>query len=231
VIVAVLAAVVQARDVRVEVRDGSRVYGVLRVNAARNQLMLTYQGREGPFGECAEDVKSKATSPSGIVATVLERNCGATVDFATHVELFAGKERSSVAVLAGSVPISLEWTGEQLTVTHPAVDKDRVFRHAVGALGAVIRYANSGPNPARTQYVEFASFNYGATGRASGLPAELLLRVAGWSQQASGLYRPEWGTWDGAPPYGDDPDGSSKIRDGILYYEQRQEASAMKPRG
>lgn len=223
--VAVLVAVVQARDARVEVREGSRVYGVLSVNAARNQLLLTHEGREGPFGECGADVKSKATSPSGIVATVLERNCGATVDFATHVELVAGKERSSVVVFAGSVPISLKWTGEQLTVTHPAVDKDRVFRHADSALGAVIRYANAGPTPARTQYVEFASFNYGATGRASGIPAELLLRAAGWSQQASGLYRPEWGTWDGAPPYGDDPDGSSKIRDGILYYEQSHKKS------
>jgi hypothetical protein len=220
--VAVLVAAAQARDARVEVREGSRVYGVLSVNAAGNGLLLTYQGREGPFGECSEDVKGTATSPGGIVATVVERNCGATVDFATDVQLVAGKERSSVAVLAGRVPISLKWTGEQLTVTHPPVDEERVFRHAESAPGAVIRYAYAGPSPPRTQYLDFASFNYGATGRASGIPAELLLRAAGWSQQASGLYRSGWGTWDGAPPYGDDPDGSRQIRNGILYYEQSQ---------
>ena len=87
---------------------------------------------------------------------------------------------------------------------------------------AQVTYESSGTPALPTEHVGFSSYNYGTTGRASGMPAELLLRVAGWSQHASGLYRPEWGRWNGAPPYGDDPDGSRKIKDGIAYYEKGQ---------
>ncbi|TAK01136.1 MAG: hypothetical protein EPO39_14820 [Candidatus Manganitrophaceae bacterium] len=68
--------------------------------------------------------------------------------------------------------------------------------------------------------VSLSNFNYCATGRAAGLPPELLLRLAGWTQQASGLYRQEWGEWSGGPLYGDDPRGSEKICGGVAYYEE-----------
>ena len=52
---------------------------------------------------------------------------------------------------------------------------------------------------------------------------ECLLRIAGWSQEASGLHRAEWGTWSGKPPYGDDPRETSTILDGVHYYETRRQ--------
>ncbi|MBL8226582.1 MAG: hypothetical protein JNM50_14750 [Chromatiales bacterium] len=64
--------------------------------------------------------------------------------------------------------------------------------------------------------------NYGATGRAAGIPGEALARIAGWSQAASGLWRTEWGHWNGAAPYGDDPDGRAKVLEGITCFEVDQ---------
>jgi hypothetical protein len=151
---------------------------------------------------------------------VVERNCGATVDLATHVELRSGEVRTPVAVFSGRVPVALRWTGEILAVAHAPVPRERVYRRAERAIGAEVRYTTFGTPVPQTEYLEYSSFNYGATGRASGIPAELLLRAAGWSQEASGIYRPEWGSWDGPAPYGDDPEGSRRITDGIQYYEQ-----------
>ena len=218
----VLALAAQAGDRRVEVREGSRVHGVLSVAPAGDRLLLTYGGHEAALGQCADEERSKAASPSGISASVVERNCGATVDFATHVELRSGELRASVAIFAGRVPVALRWTGEVLGIAHAPVASDRVYRRTENAIGAQVKYTAIGAPVPPTEHVEFSCFNYGATGRAAGIPAELLLRAAGWSQQASGIYRPEWGTWDGPAPYGDDPQGSRKIKEGILYHEQRR---------
>ena len=215
-----LAGAAHGGDRRVEIREGSRVYGVLSVSSEGDRLILTYDGNEVPLGECADAERSKSTSTHGALAYVFERNCGATVDFATHVELRTGQLHRSVAVFSGRVPVTLRWTEEVLQVAHAPVTQDRVYRRAERVVNTPVTYTTTGAPAPLTEYVDYSSFNYGATGRASGIPAELLLRAAGWSQQASGVYRPEWGTWDGPPPYGDDPDGSSKIKDGIRYYEQ-----------
>jgi hypothetical protein len=63
--------------------------------------------------------------------------------------------------------------------------------------------------------------NYGATGRAAGIPKEVLLRLAGWAQERSGLYRSEWGHWSGSPPYGVAPHTLEKIEAGFRYYETK----------
>jgi hypothetical protein len=219
------AGMVQAAASRVEVHEGSRLYGVLSLSPAGDRLMLAHQGREAPLGECADEEQGNTGSQRGILASVVERNCGATVDFATRIELRSGDRRMAIAVFGGRVSVSLKWTAEGLAVTHAPVGPDRVYRRAETAFGTQVIYTSSGAPAPATEYSDFSNFNYGATGRASGVPAELLLRVAGWSQQASGLYRPEWGTWNGAPPYGDDPAGSTKIREGIAYYEQNYKSN------
>lgn len=212
-------AVASPAPSRVEVRDADIVYA-LSLDAAGKRLMLDNQGSLLPFGECADEAQGLPTSQRALVAAVFVRNCGATVDFGTHVLLRSGTESRSVAIFDGKVPVSVNWSPSGLRVTHAPLPPARVVRHEPAAFGAAIAYASSGTPTAPNKYVEFSSFNYGATGRAAGLPAEVLLRVAGWSQQASGVYRPEWGTWNGPAPYGDDPVGSLKVREGILHFEQ-----------
>jgi hypothetical protein len=74
----------------------------------------------------------------------------------------------------------------------------------------------SGTSP----YADFGNFNYGAAGSALGIPANILLRAAGWAQQNDNTSDPDWGGPFGNPPYGDDPRDQKMINDGISYYLQ-----------
>ena len=66
------------------------------------------------------------------------------------------------------------------------------------------------------QYRDFGNFNYGATGYAAGF-GPILLPLAGWAQSTAGTSKPEWGTWYGKAPYGDDPQDQAMIRKGMRY--------------
>ncbi|MBU5593396.1 hypothetical protein KQI89_16745 [Clostridium sp. MSJ-4] len=61
---------------------------------------------------------------------------------------------------------------------------------------------------------------YGYLGKAFGYSDELLKRAAGFAQQQAGTNKPEWGTWSGDFPYGDDPADQFFIQLGIQYYKQ-----------
>jgi hypothetical protein len=71
-----------------------------------------------------------------------------------------------------------------------------------------------------TQYQDFGNFNYGATGKAIGIPDGVLLRAAGVVQELQNTSRSSFGNPLGGPPYGDDPVDQKYIRDGIEYYEK-----------
>ncbi|GKU23225.1 polymorphic toxin type 44 domain-containing protein [Clostridium folliculivorans] len=61
---------------------------------------------------------------------------------------------------------------------------------------------------------------YGYLGKAFGYSDELLKRAAGYAQAKAGtnIEHPEWGTWMGDAPYGDDPIDQFYIQVGISYY-------------
>jgi hypothetical protein len=42
-------------------------------------------------------------------------------------------------------------------------------------------------------FAAFGNFNFGATGTAAGIPANILLMGAGWAQDRAGTSKPEWG--------------------------------------
>jgi len=67
----------------------------------------------------------------------------------------------------------------------------------------------------------FGNFNYGATGTAAGIPANILLMGAGFAQSRAGTSVPEWGAWYQHPPYGDDPIDQYWIQQGIAYAIQQ----------
>jgi hypothetical protein len=200
--------------------DGS-VYGSLRLSAAGDALLLSWQGKEGPFGECADEEVQRVLSSSGAEAILQDRNCGASVDFARRVVIRSGSQSQLVAVFEGRPRVAVSWSAATLHIRHSPLPAEQIFTQEKSVGPHRIIYAIEGAPVPPTEYVDFAIFNYGATGRAAGLPLELLQRAAGWAQQASGVHRPEWGTWFGDYPYGDDPRGRMKLTEGAEYYESK----------
>jgi hypothetical protein len=63
----------------------------------------------------------------------------------------------------------------------------------------------------------FGNFNYGATGTELGIPEPVLLRAAGVAQTFAKTTKPEFGSWWGGDPFGDDPRDQYWIKRGIEY--------------
>ncbi len=81
--------------------------------------------------------------------TIYERNCGATADFATHVNLrrsdvsFDSKKQEPIFVMSGRQKLQVTWLGKSsLLVTFPVPPdpKERVFQRIETVDGVVIRY-------------------------------------------------------------------------------------------
>jgi len=217
------ASAAEGPRVRVVNTDGT-LFGILHPSRNGEALSLTQaNGSELDVGECADEEKAKVRSPDGkLHALVVERNCGATVDFASRVVLADEKGQTLLVVLEGRPQITFVWKGDKrLEVHHSKMSSGQVYQRVAEARGVAVGLIPDLGPVEPSSYLDFSSFNYGATGRAAGMPPEFLLRLAGWSQQASGLHRSEWGEWAGSAPYGDDPRGSAKVIDGIQYYETK----------
>lgn len=208
--------------VRILNSDGS-LFGVLHVSQSGESLFLSLpDGSEQEVGECGDELKGNSSAPNqhALRVLILQRNCGATVDVASHVVLEEAGRRLTVAIFEGRPKIIVQWRdAKTLEVQHSRMPAIHVYRHLPEALGVAVHFVPDLDGVGKSRYLDFANYNYGATGRAAGMPREYLLRVAGWSQQASGLYRREWGNWAGSAPYGDDPRGRVQILGGINYYE------------
>ncbi|HSW15252.1 MAG TPA: hypothetical protein VLI06_20560 [Solimonas sp.] len=193
----------------------------LRESADRHRLLILWQGSEQVLGEC-QDRLLQRSQRRGLEVSVIERNCGATVDYATQVIVRGRNFEEPVAVLQGRPQIRVGWNGRRLQIVHSPLPREHVFRQLSRIAGIGISHVELGPaaTPTARSTLEDSSRNYGAHGRALGLPDELLLRWAGWAQQASGLYRGDWGQWQGAAPYGDDPSGRQKIIEGMQYHAE-----------
>lgn len=217
------AAAADGSRVRIVNTDGT-LFGILHSSQGGEALSVTQpNGSEVEVGACSDEEKVKVSSPDGALqALVLERNCGATVDFVSRIMLADAQGQTVLMVLEGQPQIALVWKdGRSLEVHHSKMSADQVYHQVAEARGVAVGLIPDLRPVESSQYLDFSSFNYGATGRAAGMPREFLLRLAGWSQQASGLHRSEWGNWAGPAPYGDDPRGRTKVMDGIQYYETK----------
>ena len=96
--------------------------------------------------ECKDTVLSESWSPQGkIIATVFERDCGATtakniqVCFRSSAVAFDPKKQESFLVLETDKKIELIWTNEEeLIVQIP--NQARVFREKIESSGVKIKY-------------------------------------------------------------------------------------------
>jgi hypothetical protein len=69
---------------------------------------------------CSDVIVREYPSPDGdFVASVFERNCGATTDYSTHValrrsgEAFSGEPQHRITTVSGRSVIELSWIGPQ----------------------------------------------------------------------------------------------------------------------
>ena len=93
--------------------------------------ILGTSGCEGNvFAGCGDTVKTEAVSPGGrYVATVFERDCGATADYSTNVSLREVKEpfdpskQELILTVGGQPTVALEWSTEStLAVVIPEAE-------------------------------------------------------------------------------------------------------------
>ena len=204
--------------------DNGDAFGHLRHSEDDGTLILVEKsGFQMVIGECGDEIAHRVAAPTeGTEAQVYHRNCGATVDFATHVAISRGDQAVIVAVFRGRPHVEVEWIARAtLQIRHSALEPQDVFTKDREALGITVSYVAAEEAVKLTdQYVlDFANVNFGATTLAAGTPRELILRWAGWFQEASGMQRKEWNRWFTTPPYGDDPHGHEKILEGFRVYE------------
>lgn len=169
-----------------------------------------------PVGICANTPGIVSVSPNkDFTARSIVKNCGASVDFATHVFLEKGKNFESIFVLSGKPKISFKWKAENsLEVSHSKLNEDEVFKRIPMAFGIKISEKSTIERIGHTEIESLKSGNsiFAATfSKTSGV--EFAQRVAGWSQEASGLYLESWGRWDGKEPFGDDPLGREQFKE------------------
>ncbi|MFA5422606.1 MAG: polymorphic toxin type 44 domain-containing protein [Phycisphaerae bacterium] len=208
--------------------EKGEIIGRFEESETGEELMQIKGGHETLPWSYEDEVKQELLSPDKRnIAKVYIRNCNATTDYATRVDLISTSNDPNlkplkVLILESYQPVNVEWSGsDKLIIDYPPMEKELIFVKESLVSGIEIEYRNNLYRGPESQYIDFSSFNYGVTGMAAGFSEEELLRIAGWSQMKSGLYKSEWGTWYGDEPYGDDPRGHNMIKQGIeLYYKE-----------
>lgn len=107
-------------------------------------LNMTFRGSTLRFGQCATR-KLKNVRRSSVRATVEERNCGATVDFATWVVLDVDGDRYPAVVFAGRPRVELAIEGGRLLVRHSPVPEGQIFDRRSQVQGIAVGYEVRGP--------------------------------------------------------------------------------------
>lgn len=92
---------------------------------------------------CPDNVLSRSTSPDGtLVATLFQRDCGATTDYSTIVSVQSPSqgfrdERTFVFVAKGQKSVTVKWTSKRdLSIECEACSRPTVFKE-VTALGDI----------------------------------------------------------------------------------------------
>ncbi|KYG64833.1 hypothetical protein AZI86_11565 [Bdellovibrio bacteriovorus] len=199
-----------AQNKRVEAKDASgKVVGYFHEESDPKNLMLTLKGKKtSPAGVCIVDPISSVAAPNGKFTAKAEvRNCGATVDYATRVFLLDGSKEVDVLVVTGTPEIKLRWKElAVLEIEHSVISAEQVYKKtdSVNGLKIINRGTKKIVGPPQSEAVAKANI-VSATEGVRLFSLETMQRIAGWSQEASGLHKDSWGHWYGSYPYGDDP--------------------------
>lgn len=136
------------RMIKCKSRLGSTITKLVVINTARPLMLATVMLFATGCSICDNSLKSEAISPDrGLIARTCERNCGATTDFSSIVNLQSTsvKYDSNDGVLfiaKGQYDISTKWTGpKSLLITCNGCSRANVFRE-VSVLGDIdVSYA------------------------------------------------------------------------------------------
>lgn len=212
------------------VDENGKVMGRLEENETGDHLFLCLLGEEPTeFGKCGDVVEPEASALNdNIMAAVYVRNCGATTDFATRVDVISngndiGKDDgNTVFILKGDQQVSVQWKDSNtLVVNYPIAQDGYIYKQTKECGNCKIEYCETNKNATKSRYLEYSNVNYGVAGiSVTGLSEDIILRKAGWDQEKSGMTRKEWGHWYGQPPYGDDPREQELIKQGIIIGNQ-----------
>jgi len=153
------------------------------------------------FASCVVEAPETLMSPDGMrSARRFVKNCGATVDFATHVAVEVNGKPHPLTIFSGRPSIRLRWSSaNSLQIETPVLPDSRVYRKETShGQTSVVYKVNASLENGETPRPRLDQANrlFGMMGFQAGLPKELLHRSAGWAQSASGLHRPEWGKWN-----------------------------------
>jgi hypothetical protein len=220
-------------SVDISSEDGKHL-GTLKESKDGKELYWYVDGQEAELvGSYFDEIKQKlSVSDTNVIAAVYVRDCGATTGLATRLGLFKTDERTGAAendtvlVLQGQPPVELE-LGEdgRLLVSIPEIEELQVYQRKEQSYGIKIEYRESlGEWPKlREVYVKDDLLknnkNYGYAGSRKEFSQETLMRIAGWHQMKSGLWKSSFGYWSGDSPYGDDFGGCNMIKLGIILYQ------------
>lgn len=212
--------------------DSGNNLGCLQQSKKGDVLYWIQSGRAPiEFGSYKDEVKQTVPSPdNSLTAVIYTRNCGATTDWATRMDIFVNNQGSgkddnrTVFIMKGLQSVTVEWKSSNiLKVYYPSTQKENIFRQHLNWCDKVIEYHEKAEPADKSQYLELANFNYGLTGISAGIPEQTLLRMAGWAQEKSGLTQNEWGKWYDNPPYGDNPKDQEYIKQGIIWFHQNRD--------
>jgi len=210
--------------------DSGKIFGVIKENLTKKSLLLLQKGQEPiEIGSCSTKIISKKVSSNdSLLAQISVSNCGATTDHSTKVELVKNNNVKVLAIYSGQPYINLTWTNStNLLVERSKLSKNEIYKELrnYSSISVLIKEQKQAVGVTNIKAFTFANINYGVTGLAAGIPKEVLYRIAGWSQQASGLYRTNWGAWYGRSPYGDNPEERNMINYGMQYYFEKHESN------
>jgi hypothetical protein len=208
--------------------DSGNLFGVIKENFTKQSLLLIQKGQDPiEIGSCSKKIISKKIFLNdSLIAQVSVSNCGATTDYSTKLELIKNHNVKVLAIYAGQPYIKLTWkNSENLLVERSKLTKNEIFKELrnYSSVSVLINEQPEAVGVTNVKAFTFANINYGATGLAAGMPKEVLYRLAGWSQQASGLYRTNWGTWYGESPFGYNPEEINMINAGMKYHFEKRE--------
>lgn len=195
--------------------DGKVIGSLYERNQPTKELVMEIIGK-GPIEalKCEETLISETSNSNGkFTVRVIEKNCGATVNFATHVEISGRIKKETIFILEGRPKVLATWKSDaELEVVHSKLTRSEIFKQSSSALGIRIHEQSSNERVGATDLKDIEkAYKYSTEGGREIFSVETMRRVAGWMQEASGLHRREWGHWNGSPPFGDDPYGQSLI--------------------
>lgn len=112
---------------------------------------LALQGCAPKF-DCSDDIKSEVTSPAGkVIATYYERDCGATTDTATRINLRPAfskfnADEGLVFVSEGRFQVKLIWDSDRsLRVECPNCKPRDIFKQEKSWAGVSVSYLTFDP--------------------------------------------------------------------------------------